>query len=47
MIMKLEMSDDNMSEQSDFSNDSQNSHISTAEFRIESGLLLTPTTVSG
>ncbi|XP_066262277.1 transcription factor kayak isoform X1 [Euwallacea similis] len=43
MIVKLEMSD-GMSNHSDFSNDSENSQESTAEFRIESGILITPST---
>lgn len=46
--MKLELSD-GMSNNSDFSNDSQNSQMSTADFMtsVGNGLLLTPTTVSG
>lgn len=47
--MKLELSD-GMSNNSDFSNDSQNSQISTADFMTSvgngiNGLLLTPTMV--
>lgn len=49
--MKLELSD-GMSNNSDFSNDSQNSQMSTADFMTSvgngiNGLLLTPTMVSG
>ncbi|CAH1365323.1 unnamed protein product [Tenebrio molitor] len=43
--MKLELSD-GMSNNSDFSNDSQNSQMSTADFMTSmgNGVLLTPTT---
>lgn len=48
-VMKLELSD-GMSNNSDFSNDSQNSQMSTADFMTSvgnglNGLLLTPTMV--
>lgn len=45
--MKLELSD-GMSNNSDFSNDSQNSQMSTADFMtsVGNGILLTPTTTT-
>lgn len=45
--MKSELSD-GLSNHSDFSNDSQNSQLSTADFMTSmgNGALLTPTTVS-